>query len=269
MTKMEADNPKDGNFVSVNGIEMYYEEHGAGPDLLLLHAGGGTSILWQDYFNTFSENYRVIAPDSRGHGRTNNPSGEWNYSIMADDIAALIKELDLHKPHICGWSDGGQIGLDLAIRYPDIARSYIIGAASKDNSDIDFEALLEKGHRGPGDVNFKQIEENAPDFVEFLRNNHSSQGAEYWKELLIGVAMLWWFTPFKYGDDALIKIQAPVLFVIGDKDDLIPVETAVAMYRLLPNSELAVVPNADHYIPRTHVKELSNLVLEFLQRHST
>jgi len=257
-----------GNIVSVNGIEMYYEDHGEGPVLLLLHGGICTSKLWESYFNTFSENYRVIAPHSRGHGRTNNPSNEWNYSIMTDDIAAFIKELDLHKPHICGWSDGGQIGLDLAIRYPDIASSYIIGAAWKDNLETDFEALMERGYHGPGDVNFKQIEETAPDFVERIRNIHSSQGAEYWKELLIGISKLWWFTPFKYDDDALINIQAPVLFVIGDKDDIIPVETAVAMYRLIPNSDLAVLPNADHYIPRTHVKEFSRLVLEFIKRHS-
>ena len=267
MTKMESDNPKDGNLISVNGIEMYYEDHGDGPVLLLLHAGAVTSKIWESYINTFSENYRVIAPDSRGHGRTNNPTGEWNYSVMTDDIAAFIKEMGFHKPHICGWSDGGQIGLDLAIRYPDIASSYIIGGASKDNLETDFEALVEKGYHGPGDVNFKHIEEAAPEFVEFLSNIHSSQGADYWKELLIGNSKLW-FTPFKYDDDALINIQAPVLFVIGDKDQHIPVETAVALYRLIPNSDLAVIPNADHYIPRTHVKEFSSLVLEFIKRHS-
>ena len=175
--------------------------------------------------------------------------------------------MDLHKPHICGWSDGGQIGLDLAIRYPDIATSYIIGAAWKDISETDFESLHELGFHGPGDVNFKQMEEIAPDFVERIKNFHSSQGAEYWKELLIGISILW-FTPFKYNDEALINIQSPILFVIGDKDDIIPVETAIALYRMIPNSDLAVLPNTDHYIPRTHVKEFSNLVLEFINRHS-
>ena len=256
-----------GKFVSVNGIEMYYEDHGAGPALLLLHGGTGTSKQWENYFSTFSQGYRVIAPHSRGHGRTNNPSGEWKYSIMTDDIAAFIKEMDLHKPHICGWSDGGQIGLDLAIRYPDIASSYIIGAAWKEISETDFESLYELGFNGPGDVNFKQMEKTAPDFVERVRNIHSFQGAEYWKELLIGISKLW-FTPFKYNDEELINIQVPILFVIGDKDDIIPVETAVALYRLIPNSDLAVLPNADHSITRTHVKEFSNLVLEFIKRHS-
>ena len=256
-----------GKFVSVNGIEMYYEDHGEGPALLLLHGGRGTSKQWESYFSTFSKSYRVIAPHSRGHGRTNNPSNEWNYSIMTDDIAAFIKELDLHKPHICGWSDGGQIGLDLAIRYPNIASSYIIGGAWKDNLETDFEPNHELGFHGPGDINFTQLEEVDPEFVELLRNIHSSQGAEYWKELLIGISKLW-FTPFKYDDEALVNIQDPILFVIGDKDDIIPVETAVALYRMVPNSDIAVIPNADHYIPRTHVKEFSSLVLEFIKRYS-
>jgi pimeloyl-ACP methyl ester carboxylesterase len=256
------------NFVSVNGLEMFYEDYGEGPVLLLLHAGIVTSKMWESYFSIFSQSYRVIAPDSRGHGRTNNPSSEWNYSIMTDDIAAFMMELDLHKPHICGWSDGAQIGLDLAIRYPDIASSYIIGGALKDNLGTNFELLMERGYYGPGDVNFAQIEENVPDYVERIRDYHSSRGAEYWKEYLIGISKLWWFTPFKYDDDELINIQAPVLFVIGDRDEDIPVETAVAMHRLTPNSELAVIPNADHYIPRTHVKEFSSLILEFIKRHS-
>jgi pimeloyl-ACP methyl ester carboxylesterase len=268
MSNMDPISSDKGNFVSANGLEMYYEDHGAGPTLLLLHGGGGSSKMWESYFSTFSQDYRVIAPHSRGHGRTNNPSDEWNYSILTDDIAAFIKEMGLHKPHICGWSDGGQIGLDLAIRYPDIASSYIIGAAWKDILETDFEVFMELGIHGPGDVNFKKLEKAAPEFVEHLSTIHSSQGAEYWKELLIGISKLW-YTPFKYDDDALINIQDPILFIIGAKDDFIPVETAVALYRMIPNSDLAVLPNADHYIPRTHVKEFSNLVLEFLKRHSS
>lgn len=257
------------NFLSVNGIEMYYEDYGEGPVLLLLHAGIVTSKMWESYFSIFSHSYRVIAPDSRGHGRTNNPPGEWNYSIMTDDIAAFIEEMDLHKPHICGWSDGAQIGLDLAIRYPDLASSFIIGGALKDNSETNFDLLRERGYYGPGDVNFALIEDKVPDYVELIRDYHSYRGAEYWKEYLIGISKLWWFTPFNYEDDALSNIQAPVLYVIGDRDEHIPVETAAAMHRLTPNSELAVLANADHYLPRTHIKEFSSLVLEFIKRHST
>ena len=260
-------NNDTGTYVSVNGVEMYYEDQGEGPALLLLHGGLGTSKHWESYFSAFSQDYRVIAPHLRGHGRTNNPSKEWDYSIMTDDIAAFIKELDLDKPHICGWSDGAQIGLDLAIRFPDIASSYIIGAAWKDIGETDFETMQKIGIHGPGDVNFKQMEEAAPGFVERVKSFHSSQGAEYWKELLTGISKLW-YRPFKYDDEALINIQAPVLFVIGDKDEYLPVETALAMFRLLPNAELAVLPNAGHRIPRTHGNEFSYLVLEFIKRHS-
>jgi pimeloyl-ACP methyl ester carboxylesterase len=268
MSNIEPNSPHKDNFISANGIDMYYEDHGPGPALLLLHGGTGSSKGWEGYFGTFFEGFRVIAPDLRRHGRTNNPSGEWSYSIMADDVAAFVDEMDLHKPHICGWSDGGQIGLDLAIRYPDLASSYIIGGAWKDISETDFGSLMELGFLGPGDVNFKQLEEVAPEFLERVSSFHSSQGTEYWKDLLIGISKLW-FTPFKYDNDALISIQNPILFIIGAKDQFISVETAVAMYRLLPNSDLAVVPNADHFFPFTNAKYFSDPILEFLGRHST
>jgi pimeloyl-ACP methyl ester carboxylesterase len=268
MTKMESDNPKDGNLISVNDIEMYYEDHGAGPALLLLHGGTGSSKGWEGYFDTFFEGYRIIAPDLRGHGRTNNPSGEWNYSIMADDIASFIKELDLQKPYICGWSDGGQIGLELAIRYPGLASAYIVGGVSKENPNENLQPLREIGFVGPGEVNINQYEIARPEWVKILRAIHSPQGAEYWKELLTGISRLW-MTPFNYSNDDLAKIIESTLIIIGDRDHHIPVETAVALYRMIPNSDLAVLPNADHYITRTHVKEFSNLVLDFINRHSS
>jgi pimeloyl-ACP methyl ester carboxylesterase len=72
----------------------------------------------------------VFTPDSRGHGRTDNPSGEISYRVLADDIAALVRALDLHKPMIAGYSDGGQVALEIGLRYPDLPRCLIVGGAS-------------------------------------------------------------------------------------------------------------------------------------------
>jgi pimeloyl-ACP methyl ester carboxylesterase len=267
MLDIHSGKPPDGKYVSVNDIEMYYEDHGEGQALLLLHGGTGTSKQWDAYFDRFSISYRVIAPDSRGHGRSNNPIGEWNYSLMADDIAEFIEEVGLHKPHICGWSDGGQIGLELAVRYPGIASSFIIGGAWKENSESNFESLKEKGvYIGPGEVNFKKLGKVAPEVVEIFRSLHSPQGPDYWKELLIGISKVW-FTPFKHNDEDLINIKEPILFVIGARDNIIPVESNVNMFRLVPNADLSVLPNADHGLTRTNVDEFSDLVLAFLKRH--
>src|SRR4026209_1320768 len=108
-----------GSYVKANGLNMYYEEYGSGEPLVLLHGGMRTGKNFEHLIPAFSKHFRVIAPDSRGHGRTDNPSGEFSYRLMADDMAAFIDALKLNQPSICGWSDGGQIALELGMHYPD------------------------------------------------------------------------------------------------------------------------------------------------------
>ena len=269
MAEREVGSSGEGNYIAVNGIEMYYEDLGVGNPLVLLHGGTATALLnWEEYLTTFSKEFRVIAPDCRGHGKTNNPSGEWSYRVMADDIAALIAELDLKKPNICGWSDGGQMAVELAMRYPGLANAYIVGAVLKDFSDVYLQSLREWGFEGPGEVDINRMEKGTPEYVEYLRSIHSPQGAEYWKELLNGLSIMW-YTPLNYTDDDFSNISEPMLITIGDRDQIIPVEHSAAMYRLVPNAELAVLPNADHSLPRTKVKPFADILLEFLKRHNS
>ena len=268
MAEIDVGSSQHGNFTTVNGIEMYYEDHGVGNPLVMLHGGTGTALgNWEAYLPAFSQEFRVIAPDLRGHGRTNNPSGEWSYDLMADDISALITDLGLKNPYICGWSDGGQIALELAMRYPGLAGAYIAGAVWKDFSDSYLQSLKNWGFEGPGEVNFDQIESVTPGYIDMIQELHSHQGSDYWKDLLTGISTMW-FTPLNYTDEDFRKISANILIVIGDSDQLIPVEHAVEMYRLIPNAELAVVPNADHSLPRTKIDMFSDTVMEFLNRNS-
>jgi pimeloyl-ACP methyl ester carboxylesterase len=268
MTKIEFDPSEHGRFVTVNGIEMYFVDHGEGDPLVMLHGGTGTALSnWTPYIPTFSQKFRVIAPDLRGHGKTNNPQGEWRYDLMADDIAALITDLDLKNPSICGWSDGGEIALELAMRYPGLASAYIVGAVMIKYSDSYLQSIKGWGFEGPGEVNFDQIQSATPEYVEMIQEAHSPQGSEYWKELLTGISTMW-FTPFNYTDEDFRKISATMLIMIGDRDQFIPVEHAVEMYRLIPNAELAVVPNGDHALPRTKVDLFADTVMEFLSRNS-
>jgi pimeloyl-ACP methyl ester carboxylesterase len=118
-----------GHFIHANGVEMYYEVHGQGEPLLLIHGGTLTADSWQPYLAAFAEHYRVITPDTRGHGRSDNPTGTMSYRLLADDMAAFVRALDLHKPLIAGYSDGGQIALEIGMRYPDLAQALIVGGA--------------------------------------------------------------------------------------------------------------------------------------------
>ena len=264
MQSVDFDLNAHSHFVSVNGIEMCYIDYGEGDPVLLLHGGTGTALSnWGTYLPALSKNYRIIAPDFRGHGRTNNPSGEWRYDLMADDIAALVKKLGLQNPSICGWSDGGQIGLELAMRYPNLSSKYLVGAVWKEFSATYLETLFNWGLESAGKVNIDKIQEVTPDYIEVIRKLHSIQGPDYWKELLKGISKLW-LTPVNYKEEDFRGIMATMLIVVGDRDQFIPLEDAISMYRLIPNAEISVVPNVDHSLPRSKVEVFTNIITDFL-----
>jgi pimeloyl-ACP methyl ester carboxylesterase len=266
MVEKEITSSQSRNSTTVNGIEISYLDQGDGDPLVLLHGGTGTATAhWEPYFPLFSEEFRVIAPDLRGHGRTNNPEMKWSYRMMADDLAALIRDLGLQKPAICGWSDGAQIALELAIRYPGLTNGYLVGGVMVDFSEAYLKMLKDWGFEGPGEVNIPRLQEVTPDYVEYIKSLHSPQGTDYWKELLTGISKMW-HTPLDYTNEDLLKISEPMLIVTGDRDQFIPIEDTVSMYRRIPNAELAVVPNADHALPRTEIDVFADIVVGYLMR---
>jgi pimeloyl-ACP methyl ester carboxylesterase len=129
MTPPEHTETPHGHYIQANGLDIYYEEYGQGKPLLLIHAGTLTAQSWQPYLAAFAEHYRVITPDSRGHGRTANPLGTMSYRLFADDMAALVQALALQKPLICGYSDGGQVALEIGMHYPDLPQALLVGGA--------------------------------------------------------------------------------------------------------------------------------------------
>jgi pimeloyl-ACP methyl ester carboxylesterase len=121
-----------GRSVEVNGTTLYYEEHGGGAPLILIHGGLASGSQWEPVVSQLANGFRVITPDSRGHGRSTNPAGELSYAVIADDIVALIAALGLQQPVVGGWSDGGQVTLELGARHPGAAKALIVGAAYPD-----------------------------------------------------------------------------------------------------------------------------------------
>jgi len=98
--------------VDANGVAHYYEEHGSGPVVMLLHGGLESSASWDLQVPALAEAHRVVLVDRRGHGRTADVAGPISYALMRDDTIACIEALDLAGAHLVGWSDGGIIGLD-------------------------------------------------------------------------------------------------------------------------------------------------------------
>ncbi len=255
-------------YVELKDLKMHYLEVGKGYPLILLHGGIATAEFnWKEQIDFFSKHFRVIAPDSRGHGRTNNPTGEFSYKLMAKDIVDFIEILNLEKPFICGWSDGGQIALEIGINFPTIAKALVAGGVLGEVSDHYFVGMKAWGLEGPGEVNFEQMEKIMKNFIEALPKLHSAiYGSEYWKKLLTDISKMW-LNPDEFPQQRLEKITTPTLIVQGDRDSAIPVQEAVKVYQLIENSELAIIPAADHDVFETKADMFNSIVLDFLKRN--
>jgi pimeloyl-ACP methyl ester carboxylesterase len=222
---------------------MYYETHGQGEPLLLLHAGTLSADMWQPYLAAFTAHYRVIAPDMRGHGRSDNPTGAMSYRQLADEVVAFTRALDLHKLPIAGFSDGGQVALEIGMRYPDLPRSLIVGGVwFQFTAKYRAWARDALGDEETPEVDTARLARDHPDWAAWLEQIY---GPDDWKPLLIHIKRMW-TTPLNYTPDDFARVVAPTLVLLGDRDELVSIDEAAEMYRLLPAAELAVVPGANH-----------------------
>ncbi|HEX8598138.1 MAG TPA: alpha/beta hydrolase [Chloroflexia bacterium] len=267
MTSPEHTATRHGHYVQAHGLDIYYEEHGQGKPLILIHGGALTGESWEPYVGAFVERYRVITPDSRGHGRTANPTGMMSFRLLADDVVALVEVLGLHKPLICGYSDGGQVALEIGMRYPDLPEALVIGGAHLELTEGSrkwVRSIL--GDEQLGDIDFEHFGREYPDFAAMLQQLHGPDG---WKTLLKQIKPMWNAT-LNYTPDDFARVVAPTLVLLGDRDGFVPVEDGVAMYRLLPNAEFAVIPGSEHgdfIFSSAKVALLQPLILDFLERH--
>ena len=250
--------------VQANGINIHYQVSGSGSPLILLHGGTATHEEWNDFLPAFTPHFTVYAPDSRGHGKTDNPDGVLSYPQMADDVAAFIAALKIDQPIVLGFSDGGQIALELGLRHPGVARALVISGSFYKMTPTYFEGLKSWGISQSMD--FDAMQQYSPDWVEYLKSAHSRpDDPDYWKTHMRQIAGMW-LTPIEYSAADLQKITVPALVALGDRDESVEVEQALEMYRMLPQGELLIFPNATHM---GAVKQLANpLVLDFLLRQT-
>ena len=257
-----------GQFVDISDARLFYQEHGAGDPLLLLHGGLESSAIWAGVVPLLATRFRVIASDSRGHGRSTNPGGHLSYRQLADDTVAFIAALGLQCPAIVGWSDGGQVTLEIGLRYPDVARTLITGGAVI-NFGQEFQRSVRDlfGIDATGTVDIRHVEAALGEKLSHFRSLHASTEGQ-WHVFLAQTAHMWLEYPGLSETD-FSHIAAPTLVIAGDRDEFVPVEVAAAMYRMLPSAALAICPSANHGLPETHSAWFAQTILDFLGHQNT
>jgi pimeloyl-ACP methyl ester carboxylesterase len=144
-TNWASDAPGTGQYAEVNGINLYYETHGAGRPLILLHGGLGSGEMFGPILPALAARHQVIAVDLQGHGRTADIDRPLDVRLMADDIAALIGRLKLDKPDVAGYSLGGGVALQTAAKYPALVGRLVVVSANVRRDAIYPEMLAQQG----------------------------------------------------------------------------------------------------------------------------
>jgi pimeloyl-ACP methyl ester carboxylesterase len=237
------------SYVAVNGLNMYYEVHGDGSPLLLLHGGAGS--IPEKWIPFFTPHFRVIAPEQMGHGRTADlVDRPFHYHEMAEDTVEFMRQLEIESAVVVGYSDGGIIGLDMAIHHPErVTKLAVTGANAR------FDGYTEENQE------FARSFDPGSEPVSDGYAQLSPDGAEHWRVVLGRLKTMWAAEP-SFTNEELKSIEAPTLLVIGDRDIVTP-EHAVEMSRTIPGAQLCVVPNAGHgTMP-------NETVLRFLQEEAT
>lgn len=253
-----------------NDINIAYTDQGEGETVLLLHGLGSCKTDWQPQIKALTHHYRVIAPDLRGHGATDKPSGGYNIPQFAADVFNLLDALGCQQVHMIGLSLGGMITLEFATRYPQRLHSITIINATPsvvlDNWQIRrffWVRLLMIRLFGPASLGRKIAQYNfpAPAQAEQRRQAEKQFGSNNKAAYFHSTKALlnWDIRP------RLAYIPCPLLAISSDMD-YTPVATKQALVDAVPNGKLHVIHNARHLLPMEHPGELNAVLLDWLQQ---
>ncbi|MFD0588735.1 alpha/beta fold hydrolase [Paenibacillus sp. GCM10027627] len=261
---------KKGNYASINGLNMYYEIHGTGQPLILLHGGLATiDMMFGQLLPELAKTRQVVAVELQAHGHTADIDRPLSYEQMADDTAALIKHLGLKNADVFGFSMGGGVALQTAIRHPDVVRKLVVVSAPY-KSDGWYPEVLE----GMASMNAEAMV-GSPMHELYVQ---AAPKPEDWTTLI--TKMKQFQTKAYDWTKDIPAIKAPTLILIGDSDKVRP-DHALDMFQLLgggkadgsmgglTNSQLGVLPNTSHFNILTRIDLLLPMIPTFLDAPTT
>jgi pimeloyl-ACP methyl ester carboxylesterase len=254
----------ESGYVDVNGLHMYYEVHGQGKPLVLLHGAYMNIDLMGDLIGRLAETRQVIAVEMQGHGRTGDIDRPMTYEALADDVAALMDAVGVGRADIFGYSMGGNVALRLAMRYPELVDRIVVASAAYNSSGYPpgFEEMVA--------MMTPDMFAGTPVVSEYERLAPDPDGFATLVEKLKQLDL----TELDWPADDIRAIAAPTLLIAGDSDT-VTLEHIVELFRLrgggvngditgLPQSQLAIIPGASHISVMFNVDLLVPMVVSFL-----
>jgi 3-oxoadipate enol-lactonase len=273
----EGPAPVESGFADANGARLYYEVYGEGEPLLLIPGSFHNHVSWVDEVPVFAPEFKLIVFDPRGTGESSFPEGvDVTMAVMADDAAALLDALGVDAAHVLGWSMGGMVAQEMALRHPEKVRSLILGGTApggphsvpaEDWATAAINASMTQGV-------------TAPNFLEVLFSpaylaEHRSEAIEYWARVSGGPpmapqAIAAQVVAIARHDtyDRLPSITAPTLVIDGADDPVEPAGNSRILAERIPGAELVLVEGARHLPGTEKPAQVHAAVLDFLHRHA-
>jgi pimeloyl-ACP methyl ester carboxylesterase len=243
--------PVESGMAPVNDIQMYYAVYGQGDPVLLIHGGLGNADVWGFQVPALARTHKVIVGDSRGHGRSTRSARPFGYQLMADDYLALLDHLGIDQVALVGWSDGGIIGLDIAIRHPErLSRLFAFaanytpeGVKASVADDPTFNAYIERAGK-----EYARLSPTPDEFDAFVEQ----------------ISQMWATEP-NYTREQLKAIAVPTVIFDGDHDEAIEPSHTAEMAELIPGAELVIMNDASHFAMWQQPDAFNATVLDFLE----
>lgn len=252
-------------YAPVNGLKMYYEIHGEGEPVVMLHGAFMTITGWADWVKELSKTRKVIAVEMQGHGRTADIKRDMSFENLADDVAALLDHLKIPSADVIGYSMGGGVAMQTAIRHPEKVRKVVVISAVfrydgwvKEGRDALPSITAEVFKGSPVEAEYKRLSPTPNEFPEFVRHVISSAAR-----------------PYDFGADKIKATKAPMFFIHGDADG-VRFEHIAEMYALKgggnihgdmmprPASRLAIIPDTTHVTLMSRMSTIVPMVVDFL-----
>jgi pimeloyl-ACP methyl ester carboxylesterase len=265
LTAVSAQQKPTTSYAPVNGLNLYYEVHGSGDPVVLLHGAFMTiTNNWTGWIDKLSKTRKVIAVEMQGHGRTADIPRDITYEYLADDVAALLDHLKIPRADLIGYSMGGAVAMQCAIRHPDKVRKVVVISSRfrhdgfvKEGLDAIAKLTADVFKDSPIEAEYKKLSPTPDEFPNFVKR-------------VIAMAL----KPFDFGAGKLKATEAPMFFIHGDADGVRLAHVA-EMFRLKGGethgdmkprsaSRLATLPNTTHVTLMQRIPIIVPMVNDFL-----